>query len=134
MTEQFVVDASATLAWLLREADGERIKQLIFQGAPVVPWLWRIEVANTLLVQERRKRLSEAHGTGLLRLVDEMDVEVVPEPGTRSLVTLAQFARPHQLTSYDAVYLELAVIRNLPLLTLDRNLRSAAERIGLPLL
>lgn len=134
MKERFIVDASATLAWLLHEANGEPVRRLILQGDPIVPWLWRLEVANTILVLERRKRLTQTHATGLLGLVDEVEVEVVPEPGGRSLVALAQFARPHQLTSYDAVYLELAMQRNRPLLTLDKNLRSAAERIGLPLL
>jgi predicted nucleic acid-binding protein len=41
-----------------------------------------------------------------------------------------QLARTHQLTVYDAVYLELAVRRQLPLLTFDGQLAAAAKRLG----
>ena len=34
----------------------------------------------------------------------------------------------HQLTTYDAAYLELALRRELPLATLDADLRRAARR------
>jgi predicted nucleic acid-binding protein len=39
-----------------------------------------------------------------------------------------------RLTLYDAAYLELAVRRNLPLATLDRELRDAAKAVGVDLL
>src|SRR5690606_19250489 len=125
--ERFVVDASAALAWLLNEPHGESVRQFMFRGQPVAPWLWRLEVANTLLVQERRKQISQADATKLLMLADEVEIEMVPEPSSRTLLELAHLARLHQLTSYDAVYLELAIAQNLPLLTLDKNLRAAAE-------
>jgi predicted nucleic acid-binding protein len=39
-------------------------------------------------------------------------------------------ARTHNLSAYDAAYLELAVRRGLPLATLDDKLKTAATRIG----
>ena len=48
----------------------------------------------------------------------------------RTLSSLAQTARPHQLTAYDAIYLDFAISLALPLLTDDGNLRIAAERVG----
>ncbi len=42
-------------------------------------------------------------------------------------------ARPHQLTSYDAVDLELAMSLKLPLFTRDNNLIAAARRVGVEL-
>jgi predicted nucleic acid-binding protein len=45
-----------------------------------------------------------------------------------------RFAGRHGLTLYDASYLELAFSRNLPVATLDKALRSAADVAGLPLL
>ena len=44
---------------------------------------------------------------------------------------LAQAARLHQLTSYDAVYFDLAVRLGIPLITDDGNLQSAIERVGI---
>jgi predicted nucleic acid-binding protein len=45
-----------------------------------------------------------------------------------------QLADRHHLTIYDAAYLELARRLSLPLATLDRDLRAAAEALGVPLL
>jgi len=46
-------------------------------------------------------------------------------------VELSQTARAHQLTSYDAVYFDLAVRQGIPLLTDDGNLQTAVKRVGL---
>jgi len=94
------------------------------------PWLWRLEVVNAVLIRERRKHITAAQGTRFLRVLEALGVTPIAEPRTRSLDALAQLARPHQLSAYDAVYLEAAVSENLPLLTLDTNLRTAAARVG----
>ncbi len=87
-----------------------------------------------MLVRERRKTLTQAEGSQYLQALESLDIEVVSEPTHRTLTGLAQTARPHQLSAYDAVYLDLSVCLGLALLTDDRNLRSAAERIGVPLI
>ena len=43
---------------------------------------------------------------------------------------LLDIARSHNLTVYDAAYLEVAVRRSLPLATLDQRLSKAADAIG----
>lgn len=40
-------------------------------------------------------------------------------------------AETHNLTIYDATYLELAIRRNIPLATLDKELYAAADKVGL---
>jgi predicted nucleic acid-binding protein len=131
----FVIDASTTLAWLLGEEEQRRRLPKDFdQAFLVAPWLWRIEICNVILKNERRGKISVVQGTRLLQIIDAMQIEVVSEPANRSIETLALFSRPHQLTSYDALYLELAISLDLPLCTLDRNLQSAARRSGLTLI
>lgn len=131
---QFVVDASATLAWLFGEdAHRAQLPDGMDQAAMVAPWLWRTEVTNAVLVKERRGHLSAADGTRLLQIVDALEVEIVGDPKHRSLESLAHFARPHQLTAYDALYLELAISLSLPLCTFDRGLQGAARQSGVPL-
>lgn len=49
-------------------------------------------------------------------------------------MNLAARSIAYGLTSYDAVYLELALRRQLPLATLDRELRAAANSLGIELL
>jgi predicted nucleic acid-binding protein len=44
----------------------------------------------------------------------------------RAFGDIAHLARTHQLSSYDAAYLELAIRRGLPLACLDGKLKAAA--------
>lgn len=126
-----------TLAWLFdEESQAEQIEPLLAGAELVVPWLWRLEVVNVVLVlvKERRKLLTVAQATHLLELLEDWDVKVIDEPPARSLTGSAAVARPHQLSAYDAVYLDLAVSLGLPFFTRDSNLRAAAARIGVPLI
>jgi predicted nucleic acid-binding protein len=42
-------------------------------------------------------------------------------------------ARKHELSSYDASYLDLAMRKGLPIATLDNNLIAAAKRSQVPI-
>jgi predicted nucleic acid-binding protein len=53
--------------------------------------------------------------------------------GAESRGSVLSLARGHGLSAYDATYLELALRRGLPLATLDRRLRAAAEAAGVSL-
>jgi predicted nucleic acid-binding protein len=131
---RIVIDASSTLAWLFDEDDGaSRVKSVLETSGLVAPWLWRLEVTNAILVRERRKALTEAQASRLLQLIDELTIDLIGEPTTRTATGLAQIARPHQLSAYDATYLDLAIRLGLPLFTLDNNLRAAAKRAGVTL-
>lgn len=134
MSRHMVIDASAAIAWLLNENESaQQIGRLLSNSQLMAPWLWKLEIVNTILVYERRKLLDESQSAQMLLLVDELHIELVPEPQSRTASTLAQFARPLELSSYDATYLELAMARRLPLLTRDGNLRAAAKRSGVAL-
>ncbi len=109
------------------------LRTIISQQALFVPWLWRCEIANALLVRERRRLIDADATVKLVRLVDELGVRIIGEPDHRSLISLITLARPHQLTAYDAIYLDTAVRLNLSLLTLDKNLIAAANRLQVPL-
>ena len=131
----FVIDASMTLAWLLNEEGlAARIRPKLAHAQLVAPWLWRLEVVNVLLRLERQKRLTQADSTLLMEALGALDVQIRPEPQTRTLTGLAQTARPHQLSAYDAVYLDLAVTTGLGLFTNDANLKHAAKRVGVKLI
>lgn len=131
---RIIIDASITLAWLFGEGAGAaRVKPVLDRSELVAPWLWRLEVTNAVLVRERRKVLTEAQAFRLLALLDELTIDLAPEPLVRSASGLAQTARPYQLSAYDAVYLDLAIRLGLPLFTRDANLRAAAVRVGVSL-
>ena len=78
---------------------------------------------NTLLVSERRGRLTEADTTAFLAALSRLAISVDRTPGDDVLA----LARRRNLTVYDAAYLELARRADLPLATLDRRLALAAR-------
>lgn len=127
-----VIDASATLAWLFGETKPSRKEVKVLQEYRLIaPSLWKIEVANAILVNERRKKITEAQGMRYLSILESLAIEIMLPAANQNVEQLAAFARPHQLTAYDAVYLELAVVTGLPLYTRDRNLQQAAKRMGI---
>lgn len=112
---------------------GQTFGAVIKDASPVGPWLWCLEVKNAILVKERRKVVSQAEGARLFGLLDDLGIELTGEPAPRRLASLAQLARSHDLSSYDAVYLELAIALALPLFTTDVALKRAATSCGVPL-
>jgi len=60
-------------------------------------------------------------------------IETDPETENRAWGATLRLAERHRLTVYDAAYLETAMRRGLPLATLDKELRSAAEQEGVTL-
>jgi predicted nucleic acid-binding protein len=131
----FVLDCSITLAWFFEdEADAyaEAVQDSLATASALVPGLWPLEVANALLVGERRKRTTEAKATKFLTLLKSLPITTDEETGTRAWQETLHLARSHNLSAYDAAYLELALRRGLALATLDERLKTAAKAVGVP--
>ena len=129
------MDASSTLTWLLSEGpDPRELRRTLGRLEVVVPSLWRLEVVHALLVRQRQKKNTIAEVRRFLAALEALPEEVLPDAADQPLSRLFDVAKPHQLSSDDAVYLDAALRLRLPLLTHDRNLRLAAEREGVELL
>jgi predicted nucleic acid-binding protein len=130
----FVLDASVTARWAFEDEDHPRadlaLRRVRTEEA-VVPSLWWFEVRNILVVNERRKRITESGTTSFLRDLNRIPIRVDRVPVETEVLRLA---RAHRLSVYDAAYLELARREGLPLATLDRDLAGAARAEGVPLL
>ena len=134
----FVLDSSLAMAFVFDdEATPETDRVLDDLGEKdeaVTPSLWRWEVGNALLMAERRKRIAAAdtnrHLAALQALPISADENAFQEAWTASLL----LARRHELTLYDAAYLELAIRLGVPLGSLDTELRRAARAEGVKLL
>ena len=135
---RFVLDASIALAWFIDRPIAPyalRVQQWRLRGdRAVVPSVWRLEVANGLVVAERRglRILSDIafalqnFETVLTQSVEESSYHI---PMRRVVATAGQF----RLTAYNAEYLDTARRQNLPLATLDRQLETAAVQAGVPI-
>lgn len=132
-----VLDASVTLAWCLpdeRTENTEALRARVAREGSVVPTLWRLEVANGLLMAMRRGRMDAAAALEMLSTLDEMEIDREPAPGGTAAAQAWNLAARHCLTLHDATYLELALRRRLPLATLDAALARAATAEGLAIL
>ena len=138
MTGQFVLDSSVTMAWFFDDeataATDELLDELNQDGRAVVAAHWALEIGNTLLMAERRKRTSVADSSHFLAILDAMPIETDTETVARAVGATLALARTHGLTLYDSAYLELAMRLSLPLATLDKDLRAAAKKTGVPCL
>ena len=131
----FVIDASVTMAWCFADEatpGAESVLDHFSEDEAVVPAIWPLEIANVLLVAQRRKRLTEAQASRFLDLLQQLPIHVVGTP--TDLADVVAAGRHHELSSYDAAYLVLAERTGAPLATLDRRLAEAATLAGVRLL
>lgn len=132
-----VLHPSLTLAWYFEdertEAADAVLSQVVDEGA-VVPPLWRVEVLNAFQMGIRRKRIDASFRDTALARLSAMAIDIDTECDTQVWTTTRQLADYFRLTAYDAVYLELAQRRQLPLASLDAELRRAAATLGVTLL
>jgi predicted nucleic acid-binding protein len=133
-----VIDASIALAWVhpaQATAETDALLQQLKTGVGlVVPALWFQEMANALLVLERRKRLKADERREALALLRTLNVESDLHGASLAFDKLTELAELHSLSVYDATYLELALRERLPLGTKDASLRAAARRCNATLL
>lgn len=129
----FVLDCSMTMAWCFDDeatpyTDG--VRDRLATTSAFVPSLWSLEVANVALVGERRKRLDEARTLRFFALLKALPIVIDDQSSQRAFGEILPLARIHQISAYDASYLELAIRRGLPLASLDVKLRTAANSAG----
>jgi predicted nucleic acid-binding protein len=133
----FVVDSSATLAWVYQDELTPQIRMLatqVSQSGAWVPAIWRLEVANSLQLGVRSRRITAAFRDQAIADLSSLMIMVDGETSDHAWSTSLQLADRFRLTLYDACYLELAQRRGLPLASLDRDLRAAGRKLGLRLL
>ena len=131
-----VLDASAALAWMFERTDPDEralAEQLLNEIAdqPVrVPSLWHLEVANVLLVAERRGVAKEADVINFRQRLSRLPIVTDDfEISLRHEMILA-LGRQFHLSAYDATYLELALRTGSILATFDTRLAGAMQQAG----
>jgi predicted nucleic acid-binding protein len=135
----FVLDASVSAVWALKD-ESDALADRLLEGwatrplerePAYVPQVWWYELRNVLVINERRKRLMPEDCAAFLRVLARFPIHMDTD---RDENAIFRFARKYQLSFYDAAYLEVAHRNHLPLATLDKALRSAAEAAGISLL
>jgi predicted nucleic acid-binding protein len=137
MRSAFVADASVAIGWVHpAQATGQTDAMLneLAEGATLeVPALWPLEVANALLVLVRRRKLNEDDRQTALSWLRGLRLRIDHDAASLALSRLSELAAVHQLSVYDAAYLELAQRRGLALGCKDGPLRKAAKQAAVDL-
>jgi len=137
MNAAFILDASVTMTWLFKEETTPQSAALLARlevEAVLVPALWYLELANVMALAEKKRRITPADTAAFISELGQLDIQVDAESTARTFTHLLPLCRDHGLTAYDAVYLDLALLRHLPLATLDQALCKAARKLDVKLL
>lgn len=134
MNDRYVIDASIGLAWVhpaQATPQTDELLDAVAAGAQVsVPALWFVEVANALLVLERRKKLKPDERAEALSTLRALNLTVDQEGHRLAFTKVSELASLHGLSAYDASYLELALRERSPLASKDAPLCAAAKKAG----
>ncbi|HIE39193.1 MAG TPA: PIN domain-containing protein [Anaerolineales bacterium] len=123
-----VVDASVILAAFFPDEAQDQAQALIRDHISrrvrlVAPTLLLYEVTNAVVMAERRGRISQEAGEGILDSLEGLGIERIPVTWQQML----PLARAFDRSAYYAAYLALAQARGEPLSTGDLHLYQAVR-------
>mgnify|MGYP000225490906 CR=1 FL=1 len=131
-----VIDASAAACWIFRDEATLATDALLARVRNTgghVPALWNWEMANLLIAGIRRARINIADATGHLADLALLPIAIDAEAPERAWREAFFLAQAHNLTAYDAAYLELAQRTGFELASKDAALCAAATALGVKL-
>jgi predicted nucleic acid-binding protein len=134
----FVLDNSVVMRWLFKDGSSadldyaDRVLDEIIskEGAISTPALWPYEVANVTAAGLRKKKTTEAERDEFLALLTAAPITIVATSFALITGRVVDLAERHRISAYDASYLELALRLQVPLATLDKDLRRALAAEG----
>jgi predicted nucleic acid-binding protein len=129
-----VIDASVALAWCFPDEASDYADFVLLaveHQTVVVPSIWAVEITNALLVGERRKRIRQPEIRRFIDLLKDLSIVEDRQAIADTLSNVLPLAREHDLSAYDAAYLDLAVRHEIPLATLDSTLQKAGTKAGI---
>lgn len=133
-SEEFVLDNSVSMAWAFEdESDAytDKVLDSLASAKALVPAIWHLEVVNVLKNAEKRGRIKESDSIGFITLLDSLPICAIHDGSDTKMTELLSVARKHNLSSYDASYLILAMKKRIPIATKDKSLRDAAFNAGI---
>lgn len=131
----FVLDNSVVCGWLLDNQStpyADAVASRLHSDHAIAPALLHLEYTNVLRTACKRGQLIAQHAQEAIRQLQALPIETDLEPP--DAVALLALALRHDLTAYDATYLELALRRQVPMATMDAALADAARVAGVGLL
>lgn len=130
-----VLDASVALSWCLPAQATAATEMLLREADAITFWapsIFQAEVINVLLRAEYSGKLTPDASRHALKRLEDLGIEHLVEPDQETVGDLTELARTERLSFFDACYLQLGMLLNIPLASRDGALLTAASRRGLP--
>lgn len=135
-----VLDNSVAMRWCFKDGSetdliyAEKVlDSLTSDYTFLVPNLWHLEAANVLVRAQKREWLTTEQMHEFLDLIESVPLTIDSQTAKQAMSATILLAKEHNLSAYDAAYLELALRQQVPLATLDVDLRKAANKINVPI-
>ena len=133
----FVLDCSVATSWFIDDESNVKsykiLDMLVDKGA-IVPCIWSLEVASSLLKGERNKRITKQQRMAAFHTLNSLNISVDNYTHDNAWLETLELAYMHNLSPYDASYLELALRKNKPIATFDKKLKSAAKILNIEII
>jgi predicted nucleic acid-binding protein len=133
----FVLDASTALSWCLPDETLNRAEHLfaeLAESPALAPAIWPLEVGNALRTAHRRGRLTAEQLREATAILAEIPIDLVTLGPTTVFTQVLPLALAQDVSVYDAAYLVVAQLHQVPVATVDGRLAEVARTIGIPVL
>ncbi|AAY61122.1 PIN domain protein [Rickettsia felis str. Pedreira] len=134
-SKPFIADCSITASWFFndeRDEYSDFTLDYCYKFRAVVPFLWKFEVTNTILIAAKRARITSAKIIKTIDFLNSLPINI--SNFDFPMYEIMNTARANNLTSYDATYLLTAMHERLPITTNDKALIKACHNNGVLLL
>lgn len=125
-----VIDTSALIAVIVGEPERGRIVEITTEntliGPGSIPW----EIGNAFSAMFKQNRLTLKEAQKGLAIFQSIPIRYM-EADFNNVLKLSKAAK---MCAYDVYFLDCAIRRKAPLLTLDRNLKTAAQSVNIEIL
>lgn len=126
------MDCSVTASSFLPDENSvlsEKLYSKLEKGLSIwVPAIWWYELNNVLIVAVRRKRINDAKMLEIIDLFQSMPISIDDNFTFNTLKNINNISLSHNLSVYDAAYIELAKRKNAGIATLDDKILIAAKK------
>ena len=119
-----VIDCSFIMSTILPEEQNKHLELSCYRI--YVPSIFFLECNNVLISAVKRKRINESQCNDYINILSQLPVMIDKFASlSESVFFISRLAKKHNLSAYDASYLELAIRYKAGMATYDRNLQAA---------
>jgi predicted nucleic acid-binding protein len=122
-----VADTSTFIAVALNEPEKKPIVSLTEGHDLIAPEVLPFEIGNALTAMVKRKTLMADEAVLAWDAITHIPVDLRHS----NIAAALEIAIEHNIYAYDAYFLECALSQRSPLLTLDKQMKELAEKIGI---